>query len=100
MADVHVGGLESFEVHTAGFHELEGAANFASGLFVAFVGGVGGEAAVPLVHCAQVGEAALGEGTHQIQGGCAGVVSTQHTLGVVHTSFGGEVETVDGLTSE
>ena len=100
VADVHVGGLEGFEVHAACFHELEGATDFVGGLLVAFVGGVGGEAAVPLVYGAQVCEAALGEGAHQVQGGGAGVVAAQHTLGVVHTGFGGEVETVDGLAAE
>ena len=75
VADVHVGGLEGFEVHAACFHELEGAADFVGGLLVALMRGVGGEAAVPLVYGAQVCEAALGEGTHQVQGGCAGVVA-------------------------
>ena len=59
VADVHVGGLEGFEVHTACFHELEGAADFVGGLLVALVGGVGGEAAVPLVYGAQVCEPPL-----------------------------------------
>ena len=100
VADVHVGGLEGFEVHAACFHELEGAADFVGGLLVALMRGVGGEAAVPLVYGAQVCEAALGEGTDQVQGGGTGVVALQHALGVVYAGFGGEVETVDGLAAE
>ena len=100
VADVHVGGLECFEVNAAGFHELEGATNFVGGLLVALMRGVGGEAAVPLVYGAQVCEAALGEGANQVQGGGAGVVAAQHALGVVHACFGGEVEAVDSLTAE
>ena len=100
VANVHVGGLEGFEVHAARFHELEGATDFVGGLLVAFVCGVGGEAPVPLVHGAQVCEAALGEGAHQVQGGGAGVVAAQHALGVVHAGLGGEVETIDGLAAE
>ena len=52
------------------------------------------------MHGAQVCEAALGEGTNQVQGGCAGVVAAQHALGVVYAGFGGEVETVDGFAAE
>ena len=83
VAGVELHALERLEVGAAGRHELDGAVDVPGQGLVAGVGRVLGEALVPLVHQAQVGEAALREGADQVQGRGGGVVRLEHPAGVV-----------------
>ena len=87
------------EVGTAGGHELDGAVDVPGQRLVAGVGRVFGEALVPLVHQAQVREAALREGADEVQGGGGGVVGLQHPAGVVAAGLGREIVAVDDVAA-
>ena len=80
-------------------HELQGPVDVAGHQLVALVGGVvAHEALVPCVHLPQVGEAALGEGAHEVQCRGRGVVDLQEPVGIRGAGGRGELQAVDGVT--
>ena len=99
VAGVELHPLERLEVGAAGGHELDGAVDVPGQGLVAGVGRVLGEALVPLVHQAQVREAALGEGADQVQRGGGGVVGLEHPAGVVGAGLRREVVAVDDVAA-
>ena len=97
---VELGAAHGLEVHARGVHEADRAVDLGGHLLVLGVGRVGHEALVPLVHAAQIGEAALGEGADQVQGGGGGVVRLHHPSGVVPACLLGELVAVHDLAAE
>ena len=77
MARVELRVLERLEVGAAGLHELDGAVDLAREALVPLIGGVLGEALVPAVHFAQIGEATLSERADEVQGRGGRVVALQ-----------------------
>ncbi len=99
VAGVELHALQRLEVGAAGRHELDGAVDVPRQRLVAGVGRVFGEALVPLVHEAEVREAALGEGADQVQRGGGRVVGPEHPAGIVAAGFRGEVVPVDDVAA-
>src|SRR3546814_19790507 len=60
---------------------------------------VADEIEVPLMHLVQVGEAALGKGTQQVEGRGRLVVALDQALGIRHPGLGGEVDAVDDVAA-
>ena len=87
------------EVGAAGGHEPHRLVDVLGDPVVAGVGRVGDEAAVPVVHVAQVGEPALGERAHEVQRRRAGVVGPDQALRVGRARLGGEGEVVDHVAA-
>lgn len=87
------------QVGTAGGHERDGAVDFTGELLVACVRWIGTEALVPVVHLAQVSEAALSERTNEVQRRGARVVALQHALWISATRLGREVKAVDDVST-
>ncbi len=94
-----LGRAHGVEVGTTGRHELHRLVDVLGEALVAAVGRVGDEALVPVVDVAQVGEAAHGEGAHEVQRGRAGVVGLHEPLRVRRARLEGEVEVVDHVAA-
>ena len=99
MAGVELDALQLIEVRSGGLHELDGAVDLARETFVALVRRVGGEAVVPAVHLAQVGEPALRERAHQVQRRRGRVVALDQASRVGSAALGSEVVAVDDVTA-
>jgi hypothetical protein len=101
VGGVELGGLECIEVGSAGIHEADGTVDLGSGLLVALVAGVRcEETAVPIVDEPQIGEAALGERTDEVQRGSGDVVRLEQTLRIVAAGLLGELVAVDDVSAE
>ncbi|MNO59409.1 hypothetical protein D3C76_499970 [compost metagenome] len=87
-------------VQAAGAHERQGFVDAVGELAVLLrQRRVGDEVEVPLVHLVQVGEAALGEGAQQVEGGGGLVIGLQQALRVRHAALLVEADGVDDVAA-
>ena len=100
VAGVEIDATERLGVDAGGVHEGQRAVDLAGELLVArALVGLGDEVLVPRVHLAQVGVAALGEGTHEVQGGRRPVVGLDEPGRVVAAQRLVEREPVDHVAA-
>ena len=89
------------DLDAAGAHELEGSVDLVGELLVAAAFGARlPELLGPGVHAGEVGEAALGEGAHEVERGCRLVVRLHEPLGVGHAGRLGGRGVVDDVPAE
>jgi hypothetical protein len=99
MARVEVDSAKLVEVGAGGLHELDGTVDVVGEALVRLVGGVLGEALVPAVHLAQIGEPALRERADQIDRRGGRVVALEQPCRVGPARAFGEVEAVDDVAA-
>ena len=99
VARVELDAAQLVEVGARRLHELDGAVDVVRQALVRLVRRVLGEALVPAVHFAQVGEATLGERADQIDRRRGRVVALQQPGRVGAARALGEVEAVDDVAA-
>ena len=97
VAGVKLDAPELLEVRSRGLHELDRLVDVASHLLVAHIGWIAGEALVPAVHLAEVGEPTLREGADKVQGRRCHVVALNESPRVRGARLRSELVTVDDV---
>ena len=103
VTGVEIGGAQlrmALEIEAAGAHEVERVRDAVGQLLVAAgLRGILEEAQHPLMHAAEIGEAAGGEGAQQVQRRGRLAIGHQLALGVGDARFPGEGDVVDDVAA-